>query len=79
MPEPHRRTKPSPAAMKYEDHCRLWRMVEGAVTDAFRSHPEYLTEAGARSAIESVTKRVVGSLVGHAQETRKGGRFGGSC
>lgn len=78
MPDPHRRPRPSRAAMKHEDHRRLWRMVEGAVTDAFRSHPDYLTDRGARSAVESVTKRVVGTLVGHTQETRKGGRLGGS-
>lgn len=78
MPEPLRRKRPSSAAMKHEDHFRLWRMVEGAVTDALRSHPDYLTERGAKHAVESITKRVVGTLVGHAKETQKGGRLGGS-
>ena len=78
MPAPRPRGRPTRAAMKHEDHARLWRMVEGAVRDAFNSHPSYLTDHGAQSAVESVTKRVVGTLVGHAKETRKGGRLGGS-
>jgi len=78
MPDPRRSKRPSRAAMKHEAHQRLWRMVEGAVMDAFTSHPDYLTDRGSRAAVESVTKRVVGTLVGHANETRKGGRLGGS-
>mgnify|MGYP000070676106 CR=1 FL=1 len=74
----HRRPKPSHAAMKHADHCRLWRMVEGAVVDAFRSHPDYLTDRGNAHAVESITKRVVGTLAGHAQQVRKDGRLGGS-
>lgn len=74
----HRSVRPSRAAMKHADHQRLWRLVEGAVVDAFRSHPDYLTERGERAAVESVTKRVVGQLVGHATEVREDGRSGGS-
>ena len=69
---------PSRAQVKHRDHKRLWRMVEGAVVDAFRSHPEYLTDHGDRSAVESITKRVVGTLAGNAYEVRKHGRGGGS-
>lgn len=75
---PRRGGKASEARTKYAGHDRLWRMVEGAVTDAFLSHPEYLTPTGTTNAVESITKRVVGNIVGHAKETRKGGRFGGS-
>lgn len=64
----------SPAAMKHADHVRLVRMVEGAVVDAFRQHPDYLTDKGRRCACGSVVKRVVGTLVGHAMQTREGGR-----
>lgn len=63
--------------VKHRDHARLVRMVEGAVVDAFRQHPEYLTPAGIQSAVGSITKRVVGTIVGHAMQTREGGRFGG--
>ena len=45
-------------------------MVEGAVVDAFRNHPDYLTISGHRSAVQSVTKRVVGQLVGHAKQAQ---------
>ena len=61
----------SPAKLKRADHLRLWRIVEGAVLNAFREHPEYLTEAGAKSAVQSVTKRVVGEVVALASEVRK--------
>lgn len=63
----------SPARMKRQDHQRLWRMVEGAVIDALQSHPDYLTPKGEQSAVESITKRVVGQLVGHATEAQKRG------
>ncbi|PID95791.1 MAG: hypothetical protein CSA85_00530 [Alphaproteobacteria bacterium] len=59
-----------PAVLKHRDHGRLWRLVEGAVVDAFHSHPDFLTIAGHRSAVQSVTKRVVGQLVGHAKQAQ---------
>jgi hypothetical protein len=46
----------------------IWRVVMGAVTDAFKSHPEYLTPAGSRSAHFSVAKRVTGSVVSFLDE-----------
>lgn len=73
--------RPSPrsaARMKAADHRRLWLLVEGAVTDALQTHPDYLTPKGAQSAVESITKRVVGQLVGHASEARKRGPLGAS-
>jgi hypothetical protein len=73
-----RRPSPkNPAVLKHQDHQRLWRMVEGAVVDALRSHPEYLTARGERSAVASITKRVVGNLTGHAKQTLAGGRLDG--
>lgn len=64
MTKVRRASTKSPARLKRKDHLRLWRMVEGAVVDAFTSHPDYLTDKGRHAAAESVTKRVVGSLVG---------------
>lgn len=61
---PHRN---SPARIKRRDHQRIWRMVEGAVVDAFQQHPDYLTVKGQAAAVESVTKRVVGVIVGSIQ------------
>lgn len=63
-----------PPAMNKRDHARLWRLVEGAVIDAFRAHPDYLTETGQRAAVKSITKRVTGQIAGHAQEARKRSR-----
>lgn len=62
--------------MRKGEHQRLWRLIEGGVVDALKSHPEYLTEAGRRTAVCSITKRVAGQLVGHFSEARKRGDFG---
>ena len=66
-------------AVKAKEHRLLWRIVEGAVTDALLSHPEYLTGKGSQCAVQSITKLVVGQLVGHATEARKRGPSGASC
>lgn len=73
-----RRPKPDhPAVLRHRDHRRLWRLVEGGVVDAFRSHPGYLTDHGRASAVQSVTKRVVGQLVGHFKEREERGHAAG--
>lgn len=53
-------------------YAHLWRLVDGAVRDAFANHPEYLTKAGNRSAQSSVVKRVVGTLHGYATQVARG-------
>jgi hypothetical protein len=60
--------------MRYRDHGKLWRMVEGAVVDALTTHADYLTAKGRRSAVQSITKRVVGQLVGHAKQAQERGQ-----
>lgn len=77
MVKPRRLSRHHPGFLRHQDHQRLWALVEGAVVDAFRSHPDYLTARGAQLAVGSITKRVVGQLVGHAQQTLAGGRLGG--
>lgn len=62
--------------MKNADHVRLWNLVEGAVVDAFQAHPDYLTDKAAKVVVRSVTKRVVGQIIGHAKQTLRGGRLG---
>jgi hypothetical protein len=59
------------------DHARLWRIVEGAVLDALQNHPNYLTPLGESAAVASITKRVVGQLIGAAKTTHQGSRLGG--
>ena len=48
------------------------------MANALQAHPEYLTPAGKRAAVESITKRVVGQLVGHANGARKRRPLGAS-
>ncbi len=63
---------------KHADRAKMWRMVEGSIVDTFKAHPEYLTERGAYCAVESLTKRIVGTLAGAAKEVREDGRASGS-
>ncbi|MBB95618.1 MAG: hypothetical protein CML68_13635 [Rhodobacteraceae bacterium] len=65
--------------VKRQDHAKMWRVIEGAVVCAFKAHPDYLTDKGRKSAVQSVTKRVIGHIVGLATEVRKDSRLGGSC
>lgn len=46
-------------------YAQLWRVVDGAVRDAFAAHPDFLTEKG-KHCRASVTKRVVGNVLGFA-------------
>lgn len=64
-----RRNKPQKPGGAY---AALWRVVDGAVADAFLQHPEYLSPAGQRMARQSITKRVVGSILGLVRETGRG-------
>lgn len=65
------------AFLKYSEYQKLWRIVEGAVVDAIKMHPDYVTDQGRHSMVKSITKRVVGSVIHNAKRTRKGGRLGG--
>lgn len=58
-----KRIKP-PKGKPHDDYWRVFRIVEGAVRDAFINHPEYLTEKGRRNAVLSITKRATGSILG---------------
>ena len=51
---------------------KIWRIVDGAVADAFAAHPDYLTPKGARTARLSIVKRVTGSLSSFAGHSAKG-------
>ena len=66
--KPRRTPAKSPARLQRADHARLWRLVEGAVVDAMQQHPDYFTAAGLHDAVQSITKRVVGSIVGDCPE-----------
>lgn len=51
---------------------QLWRVVDGAVTDCFKNHPDYLTGKGRRSAQGSLVKRVTGTVLSFAVQAARG-------
>lgn len=64
MPK-RRRTKPPQEYAAFER--KLWRMVEGAVADVLRFHPDYVTKKGHVNITSSIGKRVVGTLRGYVE------------
>jgi len=46
-----------------KDHVAYWKAIRGAVKDAMNAHPDYLTEKGRKNMVDSVSKRVLGSIV----------------
>lgn len=53
---------------------QVWRVVDGAIRDAFSNHPDYLTTKGSRAACarRSVAKRVTGALLSYLEQSRQG-------
>ncbi len=45
---------------------QIWRVTDGAVRDALRKHPDYLTPKGRKSARRSIVKRVAGTILSFA-------------
>ncbi len=65
-----RRTAP-PVQKTGLNYRQLWRIVDGAVADAFRMHPDYLNPARLEKVTRaSVNKRVVGAILGFAEQAR---------
>lgn len=62
---------------KIEDYSKLWRIVDGAVYDAVTKHPDYFTEKGHQCVVSSITKRVVGQIVGYLEGAQGAGPFVG--
>lgn len=67
-----RRVQPPPQKSS-TPYRRLWRVVEAAVVEAFKAHPDYLAPAGRShsNAVRSITKRVTGQIIGYAEESAK--------
>lgn len=53
---------------------QIWRIVDGAVRDAFIHHPNYLTASGARAhcARRSINKRVTGAILSYLERSKQG-------
>lgn len=61
--------------LPHSDYHKIWRIVDGAVSDAFYHHPDYLTPKGKRAARESIVKRVTGAVLSSMGKPM-GGRTG---
>lgn len=71
QPRPHKR-KPVIDAGNTRAYRQLWRVVDGAVFDALYTHQDYLTPKGQQCARSSINKRVVGSVLGFAEQSARG-------
>lgn len=74
MVKPIRRSKPPKPDPAYQ---QLWRTIEGAVRDALQMHPEYVANGKPpRVVVNSITKRVTGSIISLADSNRVKARVG---
>jgi hypothetical protein len=74
-----KRTKPPPQKRAVSRYSQVTRIVDGAISDAMRSHPDYFVREKIGDARRSIVKRVTGSLIGYlAESTAKRGRSGQS-
>lgn len=64
----HRMRPPKDGAL----YRAVWRVVDGAVMDALKMHPEYIRGNFGKCARMSINKRVVGSLVGYVEQSTQG-------
>lgn len=75
--------KPEKAAYLKGDGRKMWRVVNGAIADAFAHHPDYLTSRGTkgRTAQRSVAKRVTGAVLSYLEQSKWGrsGDISGVC
>lgn len=63
-----KKTRPNSRPPPHKDtaeYRRIWRVVDGAVADAFKCHPDYLARAEPAVRV-SINKRVVGALLAAA-------------
>lgn len=68
------RLKSEKPNQQYGFNRQIWRVVDGAIRDAFIHHPDYLTERGSRynTARRSIAKRVTGTLLSYLEQSKKG-------
>lgn len=51
---------------------RVWFVVDGAVLDALKHHPEYIAQGKTRACRESITKRVTGAMLSFMSQDKEG-------
>lgn len=69
---PKRAHKRNPAYIKYVNNRKLFRIIEGAVVDAMKQHPEYFTDKAEQNAVTSITKRVIGAVIANSDKVPRG-------
>jgi hypothetical protein len=60
---PRRRHRPPPAKLDLPGYRQVWRVVDGAIADAIRAHPQHYAQPGEARA--SIVKRVTGGILGY--------------
>lgn len=66
-----KRLKPEKEDYRAGKGRQMWRVIDGAIRDAFHHHPDYLTTKGAKGAAarRSVAKRVTGAILSYLAES----------
>ena len=66
----YRRAKPQKPGDEYR---KIWRLVDGGITDCFNHHPGYLPQGKAKisSLRRSLLKRITGSILSSAADVAK--------
>lgn len=69
-----KRLKPEKLAHQVGFNRQIWRVIDGAIRDAFSHHPDYLTLKGSKGAAarRSVAKRATGALLSYLEQSEWG-------
>lgn len=76
MSKRKKRLRPEKVAQQIGLGWQVWKIVDGAVMDAFTNHPDYLTHKGSKghTARRSIAKRVTGSVMSFLEQSKRGHR-----
>jgi len=53
------------------EYRQLWRVIDGAIRDCFKMHPDYITPENIRRVRESLAKRITGAVLANKAEASK--------
>ena len=67
-----RTNKRNPAYLKHNKNRKLFRIIEGAIVDAMKQHPNYYTDNAMESCVASITKRVMGAVLSNSDKVPRG-------
>ena len=64
-----KRTQPQKGNLYYQ---QMWRLVDGAVYNAFSKHPDYLAPGISHKTVRiSLNKRIIGAITGYVEQSTK--------